>query len=121
MNRQSLGKRGEELAAKFLKKLKYRILERNFNTRWGELDIVAKDQKAGEIVFVEVRTRSSTGFMHPGESVYYTKQNRLRKAAHIWLSENFNTEPPPCRFDIVSVVIAKDAEPVIEHFPEAFT
>jgi len=118
MNRQSLGRRGEELAEKFLKKLKYKIVERNFNTRFGELDIIA--QQGAEIVFVEVRTRTSTDFMTPAESVDYLKQGRLRKTAEIWLSKNYPSDIPPARFDVVSVTFDAKGNPMIEHFPDAF-
>ncbi|MBN2379007.1 YraN family protein [candidate division WOR-3 bacterium] len=118
MNRQSLGKRGEEAAAEFLQNSGYGIITRNFYTRWGELDIIARDSE--EIVFVEVRTRSTAGFMTPGESVDYAKQDRLRNAAQTWLSEHYPIEPPPCRFDVISVIIKKGQPPVIEHFTNAF-
>jgi len=118
MNRQSLGKCGEEAAAEFLRNKGYEIITRNFYTRWGELDIIARDCE--EIVFVEVRTRSSSSFMTPGESVDHTKQERLLKAAQTWLSEQYPLDPPPCRFDVISVIISKDQTPILEHFPNAF-
>lgn len=118
MDRQSLGKRGEELAARFLKKERYEILARNFHTRWGELDIVAKDGET--VVFAEVKARSDVYFARPEASVTHTKQQHLRKAAGLWLLENYPNELPPCRFDVVSIVFEKDGNHTIEHFPDAF-
>lgn len=117
-----MGKQGEEIAVNFLKKKRHRIVDRNFHTRWGELDIVAEDKKTGEVVFVEVKTRRSARFARPEESVNYTKQDHLRKAAQIWLVERYPNDVPPCRFDVVAVVIDKDGGKVeIEHIPNAFT
>ncbi|MCK4333699.1 YraN family protein [candidate division WOR-3 bacterium] len=118
MNRQSLGRKGEEAVERFLTKQGYRILARNFHTRWGELDIVAQD--GAEVVFVEVKTRTSSDFVRPEEAVNFKKQDHLRKAAEIWLAKNYLLEPPPCRFDVVAVIIKKDNEHEIEHLRDAF-
>lgn len=118
MDRQSLGKRGEELAARFLIKKGLKIFERNFHTRWGELDIVAEE--GGTVVFAEVKARSNVHFARPEVSVTHTKQQHLRKAAELWLLENYPNELPPCRFDVISIVLGDDGEETIEHFPDAF-
>jgi putative endonuclease len=118
MNRKSLGQEGELIAERFLKSKGYKIIDRNFNTRWGELDIVA--QQGAEIAFVEVRTRTSADFMKPEESVNFTKQEHLKKAAQMWLAKHHPVEPPPCRFDVISVLIEADKKPEIEHFRDAF-
>jgi putative endonuclease len=119
MDRKSLGKHGEEIAEKFLKDRKYKILARNFYTRWGELDIVARDKET--VVFVEVKARSDVDFARPEESVNFTKQKHLKKAAQIWLLENYHSDLPACRFDVVSVVFDKNDNHTIEHFENAFT
>ncbi len=118
MNRKLLGKQGEDLAVKFLKKKGYRILDRNFYTSRGELDIVAYDGE--NIVFAEVKTRKSENFARPEYAVNYTKQNHLRKAALLWLSKNYPIKPPPCRFDVISVLIKDGEKPLIEHIIDAF-
>ena len=75
MNNIALGIYGEKLALKYLKKQKYKILEKNFRCALGEIDIVAKD---GEfLVFVEVKTRSSNAFGEPMEAVDFYKQRKL--------------------------------------------
>ena len=118
MDKRSLGQKGEEIAQRSLKKQGYKILDRNFHTRWGELDIVAQD--GAEVVFVEVKTRTSSDFVRPEEAVNFKKQDHLRKAAEIWLAKNYSLEPPPCRFDVVAVIIKKDNGPEIEHLRDAF-
>lgn len=118
MNRKELGRTGEELAQAYLTTNGYRIIERNYHTRWGELDIVAR--KGGNVVFVEVKTRTQTGFAAPEESVNFTKQEHVRRAAGLWLAAK-NPEPlPQCRFDVVTVTFLQDGSPRIEHIKEAF-
>ena len=99
--RQSLGRRGEDLACEELEKRGYVIVERRFRTRCGELDIVARDH--GVLVFVEVRARSSTHFGTPFESVTWQKQQRLCRMAESYLCLN-RLSGESCRFDVVSDV-----------------
>lgn len=119
MNRKSLGRQGEEATERFLAKQGYKIIDRNFHTRWGELDIIAQD--GDTVVFTEVKTRTESDFAQPEESVTITKQDHLRKAAELWLLENYQGELPACRFDVVSVTLDKEGKAKIEHFPDAFT
>lgn len=100
--RQELGRKGEEIAASHLLKLGYRIIERNFRCRLGEIDMVAEE--AGELVFVEVRTRSSHVFGLPEESVGWDKQARLRRLAQYYLISHRHSQRR-CRFDVVSVTM----------------
>jgi putative endonuclease len=99
--RQSLGKRGEELACDELKRRGYRILDRRFRTRCGELDIVAQDN--GVLVFVEVRARSGCRFGSPFESITRQKQRRLSAMAEAYLFVK-RLAGAACRFDVVSVI-----------------
>jgi putative endonuclease len=100
-HRQSLGKRGEDLACDELEKHGYVIVDRRFRTRCGELDIVARDH--GVLVFVEVRARSSTHFGTPLDSVTWQKRQRLCRMAESYLCLK-RLAAGPCRFDVVSVV-----------------
>jgi putative endonuclease len=99
-SRIELGKRGEELAIGFLKKLRYKILEKNFRCKFGEIDIIAFQGKA--LVFVEVKTRSSLEYGSPQTSVTPKKRNQLTKVAFFYLQKNrlFARE---ARFDVVAV------------------
>lgn len=98
---RSIGKHGEEIASKALEKNKYRILERNFRCRQGEIDIIAED-KDGVLCFIEVKSRSSDAFGRPEEVVNSHKQRRLTAAAYVYLEKN-RLELRDMRFDIVSV------------------
>jgi putative endonuclease len=118
MNRKSLGQEGERIAERYLKGKGYKIVDCNFHTRWGELDIVARDKDV--VVFVEVKARSDADFARPEESVTPTKQEHLKRAAELWLLENYKGELPACRFDVISVVFDEDGKHIIEHFTDAF-
>ncbi len=79
MEKKELGKKGEELALRFLKKRGYRIIEKNYVCKMGEMDIIAKEKDT--LVFVEVKTRTSTTFGPPQLAVNPTKQMQLSKVA----------------------------------------
>lgn len=112
----SLGRRGEELARRFLQKAGYRILQTNYRGLLGEIDLVARE--GGCLVFVEVKTRSTAAYGHPLESINSRKQRQLSKAAGEYLAANGGADQP-CRFDAVSVLLAGD-EPLIELVRNAF-
>ena len=77
------GKQGEIIATNYLKKKKYKIIETNYTNKIGEIDIIAK--KEDEIVFIEVKSRSSTKFGLPNEAVNITKQNKIHNVALYYL------------------------------------
>ncbi len=114
-----IGRLGEDEAVKYLKKKGYIILERNFNVRGGEIDVIAK--KDGYIVFVEVKTRSSEDYGGGLEAVNYTKQQRMTKAAQLYLMKY---DGIPARFDVIVVnghINEKKLKKVkIEHIVNAF-
>lgn len=97
---KELGNRGERLAATWYKQRGYEVLATNWRCRSGELDLVLA--KAGEIVFCEVKTRSSRRFGHPVEAVTYAKQRRIRGLAMQWL-EATGTRRRGLRFDVATV------------------
>ncbi len=112
LHKKLLGKRGEKLVEKFLKKRKYKILERNYVTPFGEADLIARDKD--EIVFIEVKTRESDLFGSPREAVDRNKQERYRRiAAFYWLRIG---EEPNARFDVAEVY----ADGTIEYYEHAF-
>jgi putative endonuclease len=100
-HRQSLGRRGEDLACAELEKRGYIIVDRRFRTRCGELDIVARD--GGVLVFIEVKARSGSNFGTPFESVTWKKRQRLSQMAASYLFVR-RLAGVACRFDVVSVV-----------------
>lgn len=116
--------RGEKLAASFLKRLGYRILARGHRQKLGEVDLIALDGKV--IVFVEVKTWQHSGASDPSQAgdpsqaVDATKQERLTRAALIYLKRR-NLIEQPARFDVISIVISSDgSRPKIRHFVNAF-
>ena len=114
--RRQLGDHGEDLAAAALKKQGYKILERNYVTPLGEIDLIARQGKV--VVVVEVKTRKSTRFGSPQEAVSVTKQQRLRRLADYYLKDK-RLAGIPVRFDVVAVTLA-DNVPQVEIIPNAF-
>lgn len=112
-----LGRRGEDLAAEYLRDTGLVVLSRNWRCRDGELDLVATD---GTIVVVcEVKTRSGTGYGAPEEAVTPVKAARIRRLACRWLQDN-RVGWCAVRCDVVSVLLREDHAPEIRHFSGAF-
>lgn len=112
--RRRLGFWGERKAAKFLKKNGYKILERNFKCKAGEIDIIAL--KGDVVAFVEVKTRSSDAFGEPCEAVDLTRQRRYCNAADLYIRlNNFGLSDYFLRFDIIEI-----KKGVINHIENAF-
>ena len=114
--RRQLGDQGEDLAAAALKQQGYKILERNYMTPLGEIDLIARQGKV--LVVVEVKTRKSTRFGSPQEAVSVTKQGRLRRLADYYLKAKRLTGSP-VRFDVVAVTMTENV-PQVEIIPNAF-
>ena len=117
--RNDVGAWGEAQAAKYLKKQGYKLLERNWSCRFGEIDLIVSDRNY--LVFVEVKLRKSDAFARAAEFVDFRKQNRLRRAAELWLSLH-ETELQP-RFDVVEVYAPEGEatkKPLINHLEDAF-
>lgn len=112
------GIEGEELAVRALKKKRYKIVERNFRTPAGEIDIVARDGKC--LVFAEVRTRGSVEFGLPQETIGAAKRKRLCTAAR-WYLQKKRIGDDSCRFDVVAIVMPGGGDkPRIEVIKDAF-
>ena len=101
----SLGKLGEEIASDFLKNKGYKIIERNFRTRFGELDIIAKDGNC--LVFIEVKTRKNLFFGLGRESITLSKQNKIRHTALFYLQKR-KIGYTKIRFDVVEILLSKN-------------
>ena len=127
LTKKEVGRRGEEIAAEFLERKGLHIVERNYHSRWGELDLIAVkpspvdfknevyfDETSQErnpdtmtlrnncVHFVEVKTRTGMDYGTPGAAVTYTKQQKLRKTALIWLQEQEQYYSGLC-FDVIEV------------------
>lgn len=107
MKRKAVGDLGEKLAAEYLKKRGYRILETNFRCREGEIDIIAQDKDY--LVFVEVRTRRGSEFGTPEESVTTAKKEKLTSVALAYL-QTHRKSPPLQRFDVVAIELDREGK-----------
>ena len=118
MNKRSIGNIGEDIAVKWLVKNKnYNILDRNYSTGYGEIDIIAEDGKA--LVFIEVKFRNGTDFGYPYEAVNKNKQRRICKAALQYVQKKYNAADINIRFDVVEL-IKKDGVYYIRYTENAF-
>ena len=116
--RKLLGDRGERAAVKYLKQQGFRIVAKQYRNSYGEVDIIAQDGKT--MVFVEVKTRTSTNDGQPFEAVDLRKQEKITRVALAWLKQNNRLEQP-ARFDVISILWPDDkGEPQIQHFRNAF-
>ena len=115
--RHQLGRRGERLAEKYLKKHGLKTVARHYSTPVGELDLVMRD--GDTVVFAEVKTRRDRKWADPQDAVGYNKQRCLTRAAQ-WFIHRKGWDDRPCRFDMIAVILPPDGEPDIEHFPDAF-
>lgn len=114
-----IGDRGENLAASVLRDTGYRILERNYRFGRNEVDLICYDpREEGELVFVEVKTRTGTTFGPPEASVTAEKQRVLTEVAQAYLYEK-DWEGAPSRFDVVGILLTGD-DPQVEHYENAF-
>lgn len=111
-----LGKSGEELAVDLLRENGYKIIARNYKTRLGEIDIVAREEDT--VCFIEVKTRRSDKFGFPQEAILRTKQRQISKVALGFLKDK-NLLDANARFDVVSVVF-RGAEPKLDLIKNAF-
>lgn len=117
LRRTELGKLGEEQAYHFLKEKGFKILDRNFHAKGGEIDIVAR---SGElIVFVEVKTRISTDYARPEEAVGHRKRGSLKAAARHYIHEH-PLRANEYRFDVIAVTMNESQRPKLEWIQNAF-
>ena len=116
MDKKELGKKGEEVAIRFLKKNGYQVVKRNYICKMGEMDIIAKEKDT--LVFVEVKTRTSTTFGPPQLAVNPKKQSQMSKVALNFLKEK-RLEDVKARFDVVAILLGPRGEE-IELIRDAF-
>lgn len=118
--RRRLGEAGEELAAEHLTRRGFQILDRNYRTRWGELDVVACD--GHRIVFCEVKCRiANRAGRDPLESVHQSKRAQVRRMAGRWLVERPHPRVSELRFDAIGVTLTPDGRLLrLDHVESAF-
>ena len=119
MDTKELGDKGEKLACEYLVSKGYKILDKNCEFKFGEIDIVAKprgwfSQKV--IHFVEVKSSfAENKTFFPEERVDYKKQNRYKKLAEVWMTKNKIPENTPYQIDVIAIMGA-DEKPIIDFF-----
>ena len=114
-----LGAWGESTAAEYLRKKHYKIVAAGYRSRFGEIDIIARNKQY--LVFVEVKLRKNDSFARAGEYVDWRKQDRIRMTASVYLSENPTQLQP--RFDVIEIYAPQGREtlrPEIRHMEDAF-
>jgi putative endonuclease len=115
-SKQALGREGERLAELFLKKKGYKLVERNYRCRGGEVDLILLERRV--VVFVEVKTRTDDIFGSPFEAVQPRKQRRMILAAQLFLHQK-KLHERDARFDVVGISWL-GVEPRVEHIQNAF-
>jgi putative endonuclease len=116
--RQGVGRRGEDLAARHLQQLGFDILDRNVRLPGGEIDLVVRE--GDEVVFVEVKTRIGDASLAPDELVGAAKLARLEHLAEAYMARR-EADDANWRIDVVAIVIARNGHVVrIDHYPGAF-
>jgi putative endonuclease len=114
LTRTEIGAMGEQLAVEHLQSLGLRVLARNWRCRYGELDVIAADDAARCVVFVEVKTRTSDQFGGLAEAVTTQKVRRLRRLAGLWLAAQ-DERWAAVRIDVIGVRIGRRPVPEIHH------
>jgi len=115
--RSSVGRQGEDVAATYLERLGYRIVERNWRfQRVGEIDIVAVEPSAGKgtLVFCEVKTKSGTGYGEPLEAVTRAKLQRLHRLACVWMATH-EMGYDRVRIDVIGILAPPGGTATITH------
>lgn len=111
------GKRGEDLAVSYLRKQGYKILEKNYRIKLGEIDIIAEDKD--RICFIEVRSKNSQNFCSVEETITKHKQMQVTKAALAYIKK-YKLKDRSCRFDVVCIEDVDGSNPDIKLIKNAF-
>lgn len=115
--RHETGRIGEDISVKYLEQIGYTIIERNFECKQGEIDIIAKDKN--EYVFIEVKTRSSVSYGKPKEAVDTTKKKHIYRSAEYYVYLK-HLENEPVRIDVIEVY-KKQGKFTVHHIKQAIT
>ena len=108
--RRAVGNKGEDFAAAFFESKGFRVIGRNWNCRMGEIDLII--ERGEETRFIEVKTRFSTEFGYPEESITSAKLRHLARAIEMWIREN--GEPKNYQADALAVLVLSGKEPQVE-------
>ena len=117
-DKDKLGRQGEKLALKHLRKKGYRRITKNYRIALGEIDLIMQDNDT--LVFVEVKTRQSETFAKAEDAVNYAKQKKLSATAKHFIKTH-QLQQCPCRFDTVAIVMNPEDHPIVRHQINAFS
>ncbi|MGB9749656.1 MAG: YraN family protein [Caldisericia bacterium] len=115
MNKKDLGKKGEELAKNYLIKSGYKIIEKNFRSKYGEIDLIC--EKDNSIIFIEVRTKSNLEFSLPEETITSKKIEHLKKTSLDYLSKS-NKKFKDIKFEFIGIVFLSNNDYKINHIKD---
>ncbi|MBE6842438.1 MAG: YraN family protein [Ruminococcus sp.] len=116
MTKRDLGNKGEDAVCRYIEKYGYRIIERNFVCKKGEIDIIAENDDT--IAFIEVKSRKEDSMVSGAEAVNYTKKMRIIKTAAYYTYKNPLTKQP--RFDIAEVILKNNIPSILRYYKSAF-
>ncbi len=119
INKKNIGKFYEDFAVRYLQNCNYKILERNYRSKFGEIDIIAYDKLNNSIVFVEVRYRKDASYGTPAETVHKYKQQRILISAIEYIKNKCNKKNIGYRFDVLSCTY-DNKNLQVEHIKDAF-
>lgn len=119
LSNRALGARGEAAAARYLERMGYAVLERNWRCTYGEADIIALDQD-GSVCFVEVKTRRNMSAGMPEEALTAAKQAHYERIAMCYLAENRFEDGTPVRFDAIGICVTDDGHAMLRHHRGCF-
>lgn len=117
MNLNKIGTLGENTTVKYLKKNGYKIIDRNYSCRFGEIDIIARQNEY--IAFVEVKARGKDALFSPIQAVTFSKQKKIKYTAELYLSENDLNNLQP-RFDVAEIFVNNNKVDKINYIENAF-
>jgi putative endonuclease len=115
--RQAFGELGERIAARWLQREGWRVLERRFRSGRRDIDLVV--EREGTVAFVEVKARRGDRFGDPVDAVHWRKQRELRRSAAVWIDRH-GAPGQAYRFDVVGVLVMGD-QVRVRHVPDAFS
>ena len=114
---KKIGSLGEMLVITYLENMNYEILDKNYKTKFGEIDIIAKDKK--EYVFIEVKTRTSSKYGMPSEAIDFNKEKHIKKSSQVYVYLN-NLENKYIRYDVIEVYFINKNKYYINHLKNNF-
>ena len=117
-SRAEFGRMAEDLALRYLQKHGLALLQRNYRSRFGEIDLIMQEKNT--IIFIEVRSRKNSAFLHPVETVNCTKRNKIRKTSQVFMQQTSAGNRFNWRFDVITLIGNRANGMKIEWFKAAF-